>query len=416
MPSCRQLLVENSSSAFSDASKSWRPLKIVQIDVDTGPDSSALPVAPGDHAWIEATKQGQVIGVIGAETEPRLTRAAMKDLSDRIRGDLTPSARHPDVLLSRVSVVVPTICRRPAELVATVESLLAVDYPDFEIIVVDNRTAPGGDPLPQFPGGDQVRTAVERRPGISAARNRGIAAATGAIVAFTDDDAVVAPGWLRAIGATFALDADVEAVGGLVLPREIDTPAQLWFEEFYGGFSRSFRAEKVSLGRSLDDDPLFPYAPARFGSGLNMAFRRSTLERVGGFNLSLGTGTPARGGEDLAMFVELVTAGATVAFEPAALVRHSHRRTEREFMSQVIGYGTGLTAMYTSIIARHPAHLGGLVSRVPTAVRLIARPKGDRSSSRPTSFPRRTLAYQMLGMVYGPLAYARSAARTRRLA
>ena len=186
-----------------------------------------------------------------------------------------------------------------------------------------------------------------------------MATATSDIIAFTDDDAVVERDWLRVLGSRFALDPEVEAIGGAVLPSELETETQLWFEEFYGGFTRSFRAETLS-GRRRQGG-VFPYAPARFGAGCNMAFRRSTLVRMGGFITSLGTGTSARGGEDLAMFIELITSGSTVAFEPAALVRHSHRRTQREFLRQVRDYGTGLTAMFTALIVRNPRHLAALI-------------------------------------------------------
>ena len=135
---------------------------------------------------------------------------------------------------------------------------------------------------------------------------------------------------------------------------------------------------------------------------------------MGGFNTSLGTGTPAKGGEDLAMFVDILLAGGTLGFEPAALVRHTHRRTQREFMSQVYGYGTGLTAMYTAMIVRDPRHLMAMIRRVPGGLRLLTRSREQRSPSSTPSYPRRTLAYQVLGMAYGPLAYARSVARTRR--
>jgi hypothetical protein len=144
-----------------------------------------------------------------------------------------------------------------------------------------------------------------------------------------------------------------------------------------------------------------------------MAFRRSTLERVGGFNELLGTGTAARGGEDLAIFINVLLDGGTLAFEPAALVRHAHRRTESEFMSQVFGYGVGLTAMYTALVVSDPRHLFAMLRRVPAGVRLLTRPSASRSPSSSPGYPRRTYINQMLGMAYGPVAYFRSVIKTR---
>ncbi len=340
--------------------------------------------------------------------------SALSELAHRFP-DIPPPAEDsvvpPDHSLPSASVVVPTLYRDPPALHRTIDALLAQDYPDFEVIVVDNRHDTRGGLLSALPVDPRVRAVDEPRRGISAARNRGVATATGEIVAFTDDDAVVEEDWLRVLGLRFALDPEVEGIGGAVLPSELQTEAQLWFEEFYGGFTRSFRAETLSGKRRQDG--VFPYAPAKFGAGCNMAFRRSTLERVGGFITSLGTGTPARGGEDLAMFIELVTSGSTVAFEPAALVRHRHRRTQREFLHQVRDYGTGLTAMFTALIIRNPRHLLALIHRLPAGLRLLARPRAKRSPSLQPSYPRRASAYQLLGMAIGPVAYARSAARAR---
>jgi GT2 family glycosyltransferase len=269
-------------------------------------------------------------------------------------------------------------------------------------------------PLADLPGGDRVRVVREQVPGISAARNRGVTESSGDIVAFTDDDVVVEPGWLRALGARFAREPELDGVGGLVLPSELDTEAQLWFEEYYGGFSQSFEPSTVSVARTLGTDALFPYAPGRFGAGCNMAFRRSTLEAQGGFDTVLGTGTPAKGGEDLSFFIRVLLDGGSLGFEPAAVVRHSHRRTEPEFLQQVLDYGTGLSAMYTSLLAREPRrHLVELARRVPPGLKLLVRPRRDRSTSRAPSYPRRTLLYQLAGIAYGPVAYARSARAAR---
>jgi GT2 family glycosyltransferase len=389
---------------------------LVQIEVDAPPSPDFDHLNPGERVWVEVLKQHQVVGVVEAvacnDNLPPLLREELA----RSFADVTPEPRKrlADADLPKATVVVPTICQNPAELVRTVESLVSMDYPDFEIILVDNRSGPDRVPLPTFSDPRRVRVVIEPRHGISAARNRGSASAAGDIVAFTDDDTVAKQNWLRVIGTRFAQDPKLDAIGGLVLPMELDTEPQLWFEEFYGGFTRSFRAETFSIERLHGTDGLFPYAAARFGTGCNMAFRRSTLQKMGGFDTSLGTGTPAKGGEDLAMFIELITSGGTLAFEPAALILHSHRRTEREFLQEVFSYGTGLTAMYTAISSRHPRHLIELIRRVPAGIRLLIRPRGERSPSRAPGYPRRTLVYQLVGMAYGPLAYARSVIRNRR--
>jgi hypothetical protein len=142
-----------------------------------------------------------------------------------------------------------------------------------------------------------------------------------------------------------------------------------------------------------------------------MAYRLSALRANGGFNRYLGTGTPARGGEDLARFMKQVLSGGTLAFEPRALVRHRHRASEQEFLRQVFGYGTGLTAMFTALIIRDPRHIASLIRRIPGGLRLLNKPRSERSSSSTPSYPRRAYFYHLLGMAYGPLAYARSVTR-----
>ena len=72
--------------------------------------------------------------------------------------------------------------------------------------------------------------------GPSAARNRGMRAAKGEIIAFTDDDVVVDPNWLTAIVARMLAHPDEAAVTGLSIPTELETPAQVALENYYGGF------------------------------------------------------------------------------------------------------------------------------------------------------------------------------------
>jgi GT2 family glycosyltransferase len=390
---------------------------MIQVDAGSIEDGAAIQVEPGERLWIEVTCEGRVVGVVDARAGDDGFSAPTLDKINAAIGDAEPS---PDKTLAdedlpRASVIVPTLCRNPDELVRLVESLLGLDYPEFEIILVDNRSNTS-TPLPEFPGGDRVKVFEEPRTGASAARNMGIAMATGEVLAFTDDDATVDPNWLRAIGERFANDNEIEGMGGLVLPMILETPAQLWFEEFYGGFSPSFHFEKLSMKLLQDSDKMFPYAVGRFGAGCNMAYRRSTLLRLGGFDVEIGGGTLARGGEDVSVAIQLVVHGGTFAYEPAAVVRHTHRRTEEEFMRQVFNYGVGLTATYSAMIARDPRHLSAMLRRVPVGVRHLVRSPKQRSPSAAPSYPQRALAYQILGMLYGPLAYVRSVSKTRRSA
>jgi glycosyltransferase involved in cell wall biosynthesis len=103
--------------------------------------------------------------------------------------------------LPKASVVVATIYRRVDLLDRAVKSLLDLDYPDYEIIVVDNRVGSGHTPIPEFSDDGRVRIVAEGTPGVSAARNRGVAESRGEFIAFTDDDVEVEPNWLRELAS-----------------------------------------------------------------------------------------------------------------------------------------------------------------------------------------------------------------------
>ena len=124
----------------------------------------------------------------------RLEREISERFERRRDASQTPRPR-----AAASEIVVPTAMSRPEQLRRCVRGLTELDHPDYEVIVVDNRRA-GAEPV-ELPG---VRVVRETRPGISAARNRGLAEANGRFVAFTDDDVEVDRRWLRALGERFA--------------------------------------------------------------------------------------------------------------------------------------------------------------------------------------------------------------------
>ncbi|MGP8009198.1 MAG: glycosyltransferase [Acidimicrobiales bacterium] len=392
----------------------WTPIPIVQVDLDAMADVVIDGASVGQRVWVEVIKNGQIVGIIeAAVTEfEGLSASELQSLTSSF-ADITPPEHVaiPDDMLPMASIVVPTICRDSYRLNRTIESLLALDYPNYEIIVVDNRPDSQRVDDLTLPGGSKVRIFQEPKRGVSAARNRGITNAIGEFVAFTDDDVVVELNWLRELGTRFVCNPEVDGIGGLVLPVELRTQSQLWFEEFFGGFKKTYSLEILSDELVGTTDELFPYAAGRFGAGCNMAIRRSALEKNGTFNVTLGTGTPSRGGEDLALLMKQVLTGGSLAFEPRAVVRHEHRESQGTFLSQVFGYGTGLTAMYTALILQDPRHLARMLRRIPGAYRLLTKPRNERSPSSSASYPRRAYVWHTLGMMYGPFAYARSVAR-----
>ncbi len=404
----------------------FRPIKLATIDVETCPETI---VSATDYAavWALVREGGRPRGMIRVAFEDgRATRERlMAAIAALPAVPATPPPRRRQVrVLPSISVVIPSLLERAEGVQACLKSLSELDYPNYEVIVVDNR--PAGAPPVDLPG---VRVVRETRPGISAARNRGLAAARGEIVAFTDDDVEVDPGWLLAIAIRFAEHPEEACVTGLALPRELETSAQVALEEYYGGFgprtfepvSHRMRGRRRASLRPATVDAIGDdgrvrrsfslYAAGSFGAGANMAYRADTLRDLGGFDLALGAGTDARGGEDLLMFARLAWRGCGVGFEPAAIVHHTHRRDDASLQSQIKGYGVGYGALLLALVLDDPRHLGGLLGTAGRAVRVMAgryRDQIDQGRREPDARTRELGRLELRGMAAGPLVYLRS--------
>lgn len=309
-----------------------------------------------------------------------------------------------------VSVVVATR-DRPDRLAVCLRSLLSLEYPSFEIIVVDNapRTAATVELVRAMAGGAsaEVRYAREDQTGLSSARNRGLSGAKGEVIAFTDDDVVVDEHWLSHLVAGFRRANDVACVTGNILPMELETPAQFLFEQF-GGFSKGYTRRIYDLADHRVRSPLYPYAAGTFGSGANLAFNTRVLQALGGFDPSLSTGTPARGGEDLAAFVAIITRGSRLVYEPAAIVYHHHHRDYAGLRKQVYGYGVGLTAYVTKCVLDDPRRFIDVLGRLPYGLWFAMGGQSPKNRGKAADYPHDLTRAELLGMAYGPFAYLRS--------
>ncbi|WP_162002665.1 glycosyltransferase [Streptomyces sp. CB01881] len=320
--------------------------------------------------------------------------------------------------LPLVSVIVCTRDRTEM-LPACLDSVLRIDYPRLEVILVDN--APSGDAterLVRSRYGERIRYVREPAPGLSRARNRGLTLAGGDICAFTDDDALTDPGWVTALVEAFD-DGDVACVTGMVLPAELDTQAQLTSEAYATGV-RGFTARRWSLRGPLED-PLAQFSPGRFGCGANMAFRTAILRATGGFDPATGAGTPSRGGEDLLAFQQVLTAGHTVMYQPDAIVWHRHRRTMEALARQVEGYGIGYTAFLTAAVRHRPRLLATLLRRLPSGLwrwyranqRRTLQPDAPLLDPRHDDTIRALRRLERRGLLYGPYYYLQGIWRQR---
>lgn len=316
-----------------------------------------------------------------------------------------------------VSVIIPTH-ERAGSLEACLRSLLALEYPHYDVIVVDNhpRTSATEALVRRLAGASgKLRYVREDAPGSSVARNRGVTEALGEIVAFTDDDVLVDRHWLTEIVRAFEAGNNVACVTGLTLPAEIETPAQLWFEQ-YGGFSKGFHQQIFDEAAHRPDDPLFPYTAGKFGSSANMAIRTDVLRWLGGFDPALGAGSPALAGTDIALYYRVITRGYQLVYTPNAIVHHYHRRDYARLKRQIYNYGVGLTAFLTKCILEEPYRAVDLARRIPRGLWYTLSPRSPKNRKKARSYPRELSRLELKGMLYGPIAYVRSRKYMRVLA
>jgi GT2 family glycosyltransferase len=229
---------------------------------------------------------------------------------------------------------------RPRQLERCLRSVSRQTCPPAEIIVVDNG---GDDPETQrvCSSFDGVRRVVEKTPGLSRARNTGLRNASFPLIAFTDDDIEPSPNWLRHLAGAFR-DPAVTAASGLVLPAELRTDAQLFFEKDFGGFNQGY--EPRMFGPDFVRNSRKRAAPVwSICAGGNMAIRRSTIDKTGLFDERLGAGASGCS-EDSEYWYRILDKGGACAYVPAAVVYHYHREDMASLRSQLYLYMRGHVA------------------------------------------------------------------------
>jgi len=194
------------------------------------------------------------------------------------------------------------------------DGLEQLAYPDYEVIVVDDGSTDSTAAIACQYDYRLIRT--ENR-GLSNARNTGLKAATGEIVAYIDDDAYPDPHWLTYLAAKF-LSTSHAAVGGPNLAPPGDGPI----------------AECIARAPGGPVHVLLSDYEAEHIPGCNMAFRKDCLEAVGGFDPQFRTA-----GDDVDVCWQLQERGLTLGFSPAAMVWHHRRNSLRTYWKQQIGYG-----------------------------------------------------------------------------
>jgi glucosyl-dolichyl phosphate glucuronosyltransferase len=210
-----------------------------------------------------------------------------------------------------VSVVIPTLDRLD-RLPSSVEAATRQDYPKdrYEVIIVDNGPTDGEESFKrQFAGLSEVdvKYVWEPRLGLHWARNTGAEAARGEILAYTDDDTEVDPGWVAALAACYQ-DPEIGAAGGPIRLRWTNPPPT-W-------------APSLGLYGELDygDEPVMLASP-RTIHGANFSVRRAALYETGGFNADLIGPRMVSDGET-GLCHKLYRSGWKLAYTPHAAVHH----------------------------------------------------------------------------------------------
>ena len=368
-----------------------------------------------DAGSIAAKVWSQFSPVINARRE----RYGLDPLSGLPLPGIAPEEVLEERLLTHpmVSVVVCTRDRTEGALV-TLRGLAAVQYEPFEVVLVDN--APSSDLTEksvraEFGDDLRVRYVREPRPGLSCARNRGVAEAAGEIIAFTDDDVRIDPWWLDGIVRGFQQADDVACVTGLIPSAEIDNSVQLYFDsrESWGTFCER---RIFDLVHNRDSSPLYPYSAGIFGAGANFAITRSAFKEIGLFDEALGAGSPCGGGEDLDMFMRVILAGHRIVYEPSAIVSHVHRMDFKDLSRQMVMYGSGCTAALTAIVMNLPRARVELPPRIIKGIIRIFQVSGQVAGNPTVPSASGLMAREIGGMCCGPWLYFKGRRRLRRLA
>lgn len=211
-----------------------------------------------------------------------------------------------------VSVIIPTR-NRSSDIARAVASVLACDYPNFELIVVDQSSDTATETALRSSLADS-RFRLLRTPttGISAARNHGIERARGELIGLTDDDCEVPSTWVRCLAASLGSNSTTGLVFGVVIPGEHDQSA---------GFVPGFLCQAPALVRSVR------HAHKIGGMGACMATRKSVWCQVQGFDERLGVGSSLGAGEETDFSIRTLLAGHQVEIDPDLQVVHHGFRT-----------------------------------------------------------------------------------------
>jgi O-antigen biosynthesis protein len=269
------------------------------------------------YAWTdEWFRGGQEITdwAFGLVRRDRSAKPAYDAVREFFGGEGPITRRVPLSATPKVSVIVCSY-NGAKTLDRCLASLRQVEYPDYEVILVDDGSTDNTREIAaKHPW---VRAIHQENKGLSAARNIGAEAATGEIIAYTDSDCMADPEWLYFLVGTL-LGGEYAGVGG----PNISPPAENWVQACVA-------AAPGGPSHVLLTDVIAEHIP-----GCNMAFYKWAFDKIGGFDTEY-----RKAGDDVDFCWRLQQEGQIIAFSPAAIVWHYRRFTLSAFRKQQEGYG-----------------------------------------------------------------------------
>jgi GT2 family glycosyltransferase len=297
----------------------------------------------------------------------------------------------PGELPNPVSIIVCTVDRL-TDLEECLKSLRPFRAAVVEIIVVNN--GPHLAAVEEVAKRHSARVVTEPQLGVSRARNTGIRAATGRILAFLDDDSVADPNWLPFL-LTPLRDPQVLAVVGSVFAQTLRDPVSQAFDYLHRD---QFPDSQVTVDGNAHENS-FPMRSALVGNA-NMAIRREVVERFGYFDSRLGRGTRIGSGEEPDLLLRVLLGHARIVVEPAARILHRHSTEWRAVRRWAFHSGCAHTAILTKYFLRESS-LRVQILRY-AASRLGRRTAREGSAAAKFKVPRIPL---ILGSLYGPISF-----------
>jgi glycosyltransferase involved in cell wall biosynthesis len=279
-----------------------------QIRTTFSPGCAGAFVFSWTDEWFRAGEQVEdwAFGITTRDRRPKPALSA-------VRHAFTETPFPKNLRWPKISVVVCTFNGRRS-LWECLDGLLRLDYPNYEVVVVNDGSTDGTEQIAEKYG---MRLITTENRGLSSARNTGLQAATGEIVAYIDDDAYPDPHWLRYVANTF-MNSNHVGVGGPNIAPPGDGPI----------------AECVAHSPGNPVHILLSDTEAEHIPGCNMAFRKSALEAIGGFDTQFRIA-----GDDVDACWQLQQRGGTLGFNAGAVVWHHRRNSVKAYWRQQHNYG-----------------------------------------------------------------------------